>query len=89
MGAVYQELLLHRRDRKERIVKGGEEWRWVSHIMADVDTSSKKTVEVYTERYDVCADIAEHPDMKALVSVQNWIILRMLKLVLKSLLYMK
>lgn len=64
-------LELDRRDRKERIVKGGEEWRWVSHVMADVDTSSKKTVDVYTERYDVCADIAEHPDMKALVCIRH------------------
>lgn len=36
-----------------------------------MDTSSKKTVDVYTERYDVCADIAEHPDMKALVCIRH------------------
>lgn len=50
----------YRRDRQQRIVKGGEEWRWLNHVTID-------NGDVRTERYDVYQDTPTDEKMTALV----------------------
>ena len=40
-------------------------------MIVDINKSTK-AVEVHTERYDVNADISEHPEMKKMVPQSNY-----------------
>mmetsp|Transcript_14164 Transcript_14164/g.23565 ORF Transcript_14164/g.23565 Transcript_14164/m.23565 type:complete len:553 (-) Transcript_14164:267-1925(-) len=61
----------YRRERGARIVKGGEEWRWLNHLQIVIDPVAKSVLRVYTERHDVYEDIPEHPEMVRVVQKYN------------------
>lgn len=49
----------YKRDRKRRIVKGGEEWRWVNHV--SITAGGGVPPEIVVQRYDVDEEIKEEP----------------------------
>lgn len=55
------------RDRRCRIVKSGQEWKWMSHIKMDFREEGK-VPDVSVERYDIEEDIKEDEDMKKLIN---------------------
>lgn len=55
----------YKHDRKHRLVKSGEEFRWLTHLRLELDGSGGE-VEVSAERYDVDSEIAPDPKIGAL-----------------------
>ena len=55
----------YKRDRRRRIVKSGEEWRWISHVTVEVNRD--KTLDIGVERYDIDTEITPDPVMQALL----------------------
>ena len=56
----------YKRDREHRLVKGGQEFRWLSHVTFDVCAGGAAPV-VIVDRYDVDEEIAEDAAMKEVV----------------------
>jgi len=57
----------YKRDRKNRIVKGGQEWRWLNLLTVKTDRRSQKP-DVIVDCYDVSEETEEDPDMLELVA---------------------
>ncbi|CAE7643668.1 yfkN, partial [Symbiodinium pilosum] len=53
-----------RADKKHRVVKSGEEWRWLTHTILHV---GKKLEKMSVERYDVDSDVDCDPSIQELV----------------------
>ncbi|CAJ1351477.1 unnamed protein product [Effrenium voratum] len=53
-----------RADKKHRVIKSGEEWRWLTHTTLHVGETLQK---ISVERYDIDADVDCDPVIQALV----------------------
>lgn len=54
-----------KRVRRSRLIKSGQEWKWLSHIQLNINAAGKTFVSA--ERYDVDDDVEEDPEVSAVI----------------------